>query len=65
MRAMDTLVHSSSLILNSILLVLVQKATSRRYRDYRNVVRLTCVNDMVVSVAFLLCHPVGLHAAIY
>lgn len=59
MHVFDTFVHTTAILLNVGLLVLVKKATTLRYHDYGDVIRLSCASDIVLSIAFLLCQPVG------
>lgn len=56
----ESIFHSVAILLNVGLLVLVGQRSAMRYKDYKYVIQLSCISDIVVSIAYLLCQPVRL-----
>ncbi|KAH7717096.1 hypothetical protein AAVH_15458, partial [Aphelenchoides avenae] len=48
-RIVDLTLHFTSISLNLVLLVLVEKHSGDNVGPYKNVLRLTCISDLVTS----------------
>lgn len=54
----ETAIHSTAIFLNILLFVIVSRRTTLRYADYKYVIQLACVSDIILSAVYFICQPV-------